>query len=171
MRRVDRWFGKLQVLSVSWMAFEHGHNDAQKAMGIITMALFVGGYISAGPDGVPSVPGWVILSCGLAMGLGTAAGGWKVMATVGHGLTKLRPVQGFAAETAASVVLATAASLGLPVSTTHTITASIMGVGATRRVSAVRWGVGKKIVAAWFYTFPATMAVAAALYLLSRLVR
>ena len=93
------------------------------------------------------------------------------MSTVGHGLTKLRPVQGFAAETAASVVLAGAATLGLPVSTTHTITASIMGVGATRRVSAVRWGVGKKIVAAWLYTFPATMLVAAAIYLVSQLAR
>jgi PiT family inorganic phosphate transporter len=164
-RGVNRLFGKLQILSVSWMAFAHGQNDAQKAMGIITLALFAGNYIGPKPDGTnPDIPLWVVIVCALAMALGTAAGGWRVMATVGQGLTRLKPVQGFAAETAASIVLAIAASIGLPVSTTHTITASIMGVGSTSRASAVRWGVGKKIAAAWIYTFPATMVVGAIIF-------
>jgi len=152
---VQRFFGKAQILSVSWMAFEHGHNDAQKAMGVITLALMAAGWQTEA-----DVQWWVILLCGLMMGLGTAAGGWRVIKTVGTGLLSLRPVQGFAAETAASVVLLGAASQGLPVSTTHTITSSIMGVGATRRLSAVRWGVGSKIVWAWLFTFPATIALA-----------
>lgn len=151
---VQRLFGRAQVLSVSWMAFEHGHNDAQKAMGVITLALLAGGWQSDA-----EVQWWVILLCGFMMAAGTAAGGWRVIKTVGTGLLKLRPVQGFAAETSASIVLLTAASQGLPVSTTHTITSSIMGVGATQRLSAVRWGVGAKIIWAWLFTFPATIAV------------
>jgi len=160
-RMVQKAFGKLQIVSVSWMAFEHGHNDAQKAMGVITMALVAAGW----QDGADlHVQWWVILICGAAMAIGTAAGGWRVIRTVGGGLLKLRPVQGFAAETSASIVLMGAASIGLPVSTTHTITSSIMGVGATQRLSAVRWGVGGKILWAWIFTFPATIFVGWGLY-------
>ena len=154
-RTVQAVFGKAQIASVSWMAFEHGHNDAQKAMGVITLAL-----VAAGWQTEVSVQWWVIVLCGLMMAAGTAAGGWRVIKTVGSGLLKLRPVQGFAAETSASVVLLAAASQGLPVSTTHTITSSIMGVGATQRLSAVRWGVGAKIVWAWVFTFPCTIGAA-----------
>ena len=155
LRVVQGVFGKAQILSVSWMAFEHGHNDAQKAMGVITLAL-----VAAGWQTDLNVQWWVILMCGFMMALGTAAGGWKVMKTVGSGLLKLRPVQGFAAETSASIVLLGAASQGLPVSTTHTITSAIMGVGSTQRLSAVRWGVGAKMLWAWIFTFPATIAIA-----------
>jgi PiT family inorganic phosphate transporter len=137
------------------MAFEHGGNDAQKAMGAIVAAL-----VAAGFQDDFHVPLWVILVCGTAMAAGTAAGGWKVIKTVGLGLLKLKPVHGFAAETAASAVLMVAKTQGLPVSTTHTITTSIMGVGATQRLSAVRWGIGKKIVVAWIVTLPATIGVA-----------
>lgn len=147
--KVNKHFGKFQILSVSFMAFTHGTNDAQKAMGVITLALFSGGYI-----GSFDVPLWVIVACGLSIALGTAVGGWKVIKTVGSKLLKLQPVHGFAAETSASIVLSIAAGLGVPVSTTHTITSSIMGVGASRRLSAVRWGVGKKIIYAWFFTLP-----------------
>jgi PiT family inorganic phosphate transporter len=153
--RVNVLFGKLQILSCSWMAFEHGGNDAQKAMGAIVAAL-----VAAGFQDDFHVPLWVIIACGAAMAAGTAAGGWKVIKTVGLGLLKLKPVHGFAAETAASAVLMVAKTQGLPVSTTHTITTSIMGVGATQRLSAVRWGIGKKIVVAWIVTLPATIGIA-----------
>ena len=158
---VQRFFGRAQILSVSWMAFEHGHNDAQKAMGVITLALLAAGWQSD-----VNIQWWVILLCGFMMALGTAVGGWKVIKTVGGGLLKLRPVQGFAAETSASIVLLGAASQGLPVSTTHTITSAIMGVGSTRRLSAVRWGVGAKILWAWIFTFPATIGLAYGTFLL-----
>jgi PiT family inorganic phosphate transporter len=156
---VNRYFGKLQVISVSFMALSHGTNDAQKVMGIITMALLSGGYIST-----LEVPLWVISACALMMGLGTATGGWRVIKTLGLKLSKIQPVNGFAAESAASAVLLTAASMGAPVSTTHVITSTIMGVGSTRRLSAVRWGIGKKIVYAWVFTLPACGIMAGIIY-------
>lgn len=154
-RTINRSFGRLQILSASFMAFGHGSNDAQKVMGIITLSLFSGGYISS-----IDVPFWVILACALAMGLGTAMGGWKVIKTVGVNMLRLEPVHGFAAETAATAVIIGSSLSGLPVSTTHVITSSILGVGATKRLSAVRWGVAGKIVMAWFFTLPATYLLA-----------
>ncbi len=142
-------FRKLQVVSVSFMAFSHGTGDAQKVMGVITLALVSGGYLTT-----LEVPWWVILVAALAMGLGTAVGGWKVVKTLGLKMLKLQPVHGFAAETTAGLIITGAANLGVPVSTTHTITTSIMGVGAAQRLSAVRWGVSLKILYAWLFTLP-----------------
>ncbi|MBM3991077.1 MAG: inorganic phosphate transporter [Planctomycetes bacterium] len=164
-RKVSNTFGKAQLLSVSWMAWEHGNNDAQKVMGVITLALVAGGFQSD-----MEVPLWVKLACGTVMALGTAAGGWKVIKTLGSGLIKIQPIHGFAAETAASATLGVAAYMGVPVSTTHTITGSIMGVGATRRLSAVRWGLGSKILLAWGLTLPATAILAALSYRVLNLV-
>jgi PiT family inorganic phosphate transporter len=152
---INRHFGRLQIISASFMAFSHGSNDAQKAMGVITLALFSGGYISS-----IEVPTWVILACALSMGIGTAFGGWRVIRTLGHHMLKLQPVHGFAAETSATAIILGASSLGLPVSTTHVITTCIMGVGATRRLSAVRWGVAGKILMAWIFTLPACIGLA-----------
>ena len=151
---LNKHFGRLQIVSSGFMAFTHGMNDAQKAMGVITLSLFIGGYITS-----IEVPFWVILSCGLAMGLGTALGGWRVIKTLGHQMLKLQPVHGFAAETSAVAVIAGASALGLPVSTTHVITTCIMGVGATQRLSAVRWGVAGKILMAWIFTLPACIVL------------
>jgi len=146
---INRYFGRLQLVSAGFMAFSHGSNDAQKGMGVITLALVSGGYIER-----LEVPFWVILICALAMGMGTAIGGWRVIKTLGHQMLKLQPVHGFAAETSATAVILGASSLGLPVSTTHVITTSIMGVGATRRLTAVRWGIAGKIILAWVLTLP-----------------
>ena len=143
-----RLFKRLQLVSACFMAFSHGANDAQKAMGIITLAL-----VSAGQIPSAEVPGWVIGSCAVAMGLGTAVGGWRIVRTLGMGIVKLEPVHGFAAETGAAAVLLVTAHIGLPVSTTHTITSSVMGVGAIKRLSAVRWGVTTRILYAWIFTF------------------
>lgn len=145
-------FGRAQVLSAAYMAFEHGRNDAQKTMGIITMAL-AAYYGWSGTNW--AVPTWVILAAATAMALGTAAGGWRIIRTVGLKVVALRPIHGFAAETSAATVIGVASSLGIPVSTTHTISSAIMGVGATRRLSAVRWGVAGQIVTAWVLTIPA----------------
>lgn len=153
---VRNLFGRLQILSAGFMAFSHGSNDGQKFMGVFTLALVVAG-VQADYD----VRLWVILLCGSVMGLGTAIGGWRVMKTMGFGLTKLEPVHGFAAETAAASAIQIATSFGVPLSTTHTINTAIMGVGASRRLSAVRWGVGGNIVATWIVTFPACFAFAA----------
>lgn len=142
-------FGRLQILSAASMAFSHGSNDGQKFMGVFTLALVLGGVL---PEF--HVPFWVIVLCGTVMGLGTLVGGWRVIRTMGFGLTNLEPVQGFAAETAAASAISIASLRGIPLSTTHTINTAIMGVGATRRLSAVRWGVGGNIVAAWILTFP-----------------
>ncbi|MBX3468332.1 MAG: inorganic phosphate transporter [Planctomycetes bacterium] len=147
---VNQLFGKLQLLSVSLMSWMHGTNDAQKVMGVITLALFAGGFVETN-----DVPLWVKVSCATMMGLGTACGGWKVIRTLGMGLIKIRPVHGFAAETGASLTLGLAAWQGIPVSTTHTITGSIIGVGTTQRAS-VSWGLGKKILYAWLLTLPST---------------
>jgi PiT family inorganic phosphate transporter len=152
---VNRYFGRLQILSSSFMAFSHGSNDAQKVMGIITLSLVSGGFIHS-----LEVPFWVVLACALAMGLGTAMGGWRVIKTLGVHMLKLDPVHGFAAETAATAVILGASSMGLPVSTTHVISTTIMGVGATKRLSAVRWGIAGKIVMAWVLTLPACALVA-----------
>jgi len=160
---VNRVFGRLQILSSAFMAFSHGSNDAQKTMGVITLALLSGGYIKT-----MEVPMWVVLACALAMGLGTAVGGWRVIRTVGCNMLKLQPVNGFAAETAATGIIIGASHFGLPVSTTHVITTSIMGVGATRRLSAVRWGVAGKILMAWVFTLPVCFGIgwaACAIYL------
>jgi PiT family inorganic phosphate transporter len=147
---VNRNFGKLQILSASFMALSHGSNDAQKVMGIITLSLVSGGFLQS-----VEVPFWVILTCAFAMGLGTAVGGWKVIKTMGVHMLKLEPVHGFAAETSATAVILGASHFGLPVSTTHVIATAIMGVGATKRLTAVRWGIGRKIVNAWLLTLPA----------------
>ncbi len=152
---INKHFGRLQILSASFMAFSHGSNDAQKVMGVITLALVSGGFLTS-----LEVPFWVILISALAMGFGTAIGGWRVIKTLGVQMLKLQPVHGFAAETVASAVILGASSLGLPVSTTHVISTSIMGVGATKRLSAVRWGVAKKIVLAWLFTLPMCAGIA-----------
>jgi inorganic phosphate transporter, PiT family len=154
---MNRRFRLLQVLSASAMALSHGLNDAQKTMGIITLALFAGGAIQA-----PEVPGWVKLSCAIVMGLGTFAGGKRIIRTLGMRIVKLSAVDGFSAQAAGSTVLQLAAHLGLPVSTTHAVTATVMGVGAARRVRAVHWGVTGDIVAAWVFTLPAAMLLGAA---------
>lgn len=142
-------FGRAQILSAAFMAFSHGSNDGQKFMGVFSLALVVGGFF---PEF--HVPWWVILICGTVMGLGTLVGGWRVIKTMGFGLTKLEPVHGFAAETAAASAIQIASMFGVPLSTTHTINTAIMGVGASRRLSAVRWDIGGRIVAAWIMTFP-----------------
>jgi PiT family inorganic phosphate transporter len=146
---VRRVFGRLQILSAGFMAFSHGSNDGQKFIGVFTLALLLGGIL-------PSfqVPLWVILLCAVTMGVGTAVGGWRIVKTMGLRLTKLEPVHGFAAETAAALTIEAATRLGIPLSTTHTISTAIIGVGATRRFSAVRWGVTFEIVTAWVLTFP-----------------
>jgi len=154
-------FKRLQLLSASFMAFSHGANDAQKSMGIITLAL-----LSSGQLQTAEVPIWVIISCALAMGLGTVMGGWKIIRTLGMNIAKLEPIHGFAAETGAAMVLMTTAQIGLPVSTTHTITSSIMGVGAINGLSAVRWGVTAKIVYAWIFTLPGSAGLAVGIYFL-----
>ncbi|MCO6429683.1 MAG: inorganic phosphate transporter, partial [Deltaproteobacteria bacterium] len=142
----------------------HGLNDAQKVMGIITMALLAGGVQTPGPDGSVRPELWVVASCGIMISLGTAIGGWKVIKTLGVSLSKLNPMGGFVAETSASAVLLTAAGLGIPVSTTHTITGAVMGTGLSRGINSVRWAVGQKIIWAWIFTLPATSILAGAAY-------
>jgi inorganic phosphate transporter, PiT family len=156
-----RLFSRLQLLSASFMAFSHGANDAQKVMGVITLAL-----VSSGQLTTSEVPTWVIMVCALAMGLGTMIGGWRIVRTLGMKIVKLEPVHGFAAETSAATVLLFTAHFGLPVSTTHTITSSILGVGASKRLSAVRWGVTAKILSAWIFTLPGAALLAAGIYVL-----
>jgi len=146
---LNKTFGRLQLISSAFMAFSHGSNDAQKAMGIITLALVSDGLLSS-----MEVPFWVILTCATAMGLGTAMGGWRVIKTLGVNMLKLEPIHGFAAETTAALTIFVSSHYGLPVSTTHVIATSIMGVGATKRFSAVRWGLAGKIVMAWIFTLP-----------------
>ncbi len=161
---VSRVFGKLQILSAGAMAFSHGTGDAQKAMGIITGALVAGGFYSLGPHGEMRIPLWVRLACAAAMGIGTAIGGWRVMRTLGMRIVHLKPYQGFAAESGAAATILANTLAGVPISTTHSITGSIMGVGAVGGLKSVRWMVGAKIVFAWFVTFPACMAGGAAFY-------
>ncbi len=142
-------FSRLQIVSAAFMAFSHGSNDGQKFMGVFALALFLGGKMTSF-----SVPWWVMLLCGTIMGVGTIIGGWRIMRTLGFRLTKLEPVNGFAAETASSFAILMASRFGIPLSTTHCITTSILGVGASRRFSAVRWGMAGNIVITWIITFP-----------------
>jgi PiT family inorganic phosphate transporter len=162
---VSRNFRVLQLGSAGFMAFAHGSNDAQKSMGIITLAL-VAYAASQGHSVDLVVPTWVIVACATAMALGTASGGWRIMKTMGHRIIKLRPINGFAAETSASLVILIATWLKAPVSTTHVISSSIMGVGASKRVSAVRWGVAQNMLVAWVLTIPISAAVSALTYLI-----
>ncbi|MEQ1730154.1 MAG: inorganic phosphate transporter, partial [Vicinamibacterales bacterium] len=157
--RVDRWFRRLQLVSAAFFSLNHGANDAQKTMGIIAGILFASGYIQTF-----YIPFWVVLLAHTAIGLGTLAGGWRIIHTMGSKITKLQPVGGFAAETGAALALMTATLIGVPVSTTHAITGAIVGVGATRRLSAVRWGVAGQIVWAWVLTIPAAFAIGASTY-------
>ena len=161
---VDSWFRVLQLLSSALFSLGHGSNDAQKTMGIIAVLLFSTGYLGS----EFYVPEWVAFSCYIAIALGTLTGGWKVIKTMGVNLTDLKPVHGFAAETAGAITLGMSAFMGIPVSTTHTISGSIMGVGVTRRVSAVRWKVAQNIIGAWILTIPMTMIISGLLYLLIR---
>ena len=158
--KVNRAFRKLQLVSAGAMAFTHGTNDAQKAMGIIALALITYGKLHAHGAKV-DVPLWVKLACATAMGLGTMSGGWKIIKTMGTKIVKLRPIHGFAAETSAAIVLFTTAHFGIPVSTTHVISGAIMGVGASMNVSAVRWGVAGNILVAWVLTIPISALLAA----------
>ena len=157
--RVDQWFRRLQLLSAAAYSLGHGGNDAQKTMGIIAGALFAGGYI-----GTFRIDLWVILMAHAAIALGTLSGGWRIIHTMGSKITKLQPVGGCAAETAGAISLFTATHLGVPVSTTHTITGAIIGVGSIRRLSAVRWGVAGRIVWAWILTIPASAFISAVTY-------
>ncbi len=156
---VRRVFGKAQIVSAAFMAFSHGTNDAQKTMGVIALTLYLSENPGApAPDNFP-IDTWVIVSAALVMGLGTMLGGWRVIRTIGLRLTKLEPVHGFAAETGAALVITGASRFGIPVSTTHAIGSSIMGVGATQRLSAVRWGVAGQVVMAWILTWPSCMVL------------
>jgi PiT family inorganic phosphate transporter len=157
--RVDHWFRRLQLLSAAAYSLGHGGNDAQKTMGIIAGALFAGGYIPTF-----QIDLWVVLAAHAAIALGTLSGGWRIIHTMGSRITKLQPVGGFAAETAGAISLFTATHLGVPVSTTHTITGAIIGVGSIRRLSAVRWGVAGRIIWAWILTIPASAAISGATY-------
>jgi len=158
-RKVNALFRKLQIVSSAFMATSHGQNDAQKTMGIITLALFLSHEIPA-----IHVPFWVKISCALAMGLGTATGGWKIVKTMGHKIFKLEPIHGCAAETAAAMVITGASHFGAPISTTHVISTSVLGVGASKRLSAVRWGVAGNMVVAWIITIPASGLMAALVF-------
>ncbi len=162
--RVDGWFRRLQLVSAGAYSLGHGGNDAQKTIGIIWMLLVATGYMTS-TDTAP--PGWVVVSCYLAIGLGTMFGGWRIVKTMGQKITKLKPVGGFCAETGGAITLFLATSLGIPVSTTHTITGAIVGVGSARRASAVRWGVAGNIVWAWIFTIPASAFVAIVAYWIS----
>jgi len=166
-RLVNVIFGKAQLVSTGFMGFSHGSNDAQKTMGIITLALFTGTTSGAFKD-LPAwahflrmpefkdIPFWVVLTCALTMAAGTAAGGWRIIRTMGHKMVKLQPVNGFAAETTAALIIHGASTIGVPVSTTHVISTSIMGVGAVKRFSLVKWGLVGRIVWAWVLTLPVT---------------
>ena len=173
---VHKLFGKLQLVSAAWMAHSHGTNDAQKTMGIIALALFTGTsngafahlppYLHFLRTPVFQVPTWVVVLCATTMAAGTAAGGWRIIRTLGHKMVKLQPVHGFAAETTAAVIIQIASNYGVPLSTTHVISTSIMGVGAVKRFSGVKWGVVQRIVWAWIFTLPVTAFIS---YLLARL--
>ena len=162
--RVDGWFRRLQLVSAGAYSLGHGGNDAQKTIGIIWMLLIATGYMTS-TESAP--PAWVVVSCYAAIGLGTMFGGWRIVKTMGQKITKLKPVGGFCAETGGAITLFLATGLGIPVSTTHTITGAIVGVGSSQRASAVRWGVAGNIVWAWIFTIPASAFVAIVAYWLS----
>ncbi len=177
-RIISLTFGKAQLVSAGFMGFSHGSNDAQKTMGIITLALFTGtqaGVFTHLPSWLSFlqmpefiVPRWVMISCALTMAAGTAAGGWRIIRTMGHKMVKLQPIHGFAAETTAALIIHTASTIGIPLSTTHVISTSIMGVGSVKRFSAVKWGIVERIVWAWVLTLPVTGVTG---YLLMQLLR
>ena len=164
-QRVDRWFRRLQLVSSALYSIGHGSNDAQKTMGIIWLLL-----ITAGVTTKDHLPSWVIISCYIAIAMGTMFGGWRIVKTMGQKITKLRPVGGFAAETGGAITLFTASAFGIPVSTTHTITGAIIGVGSAQRARAVRWGVAGNIMIAWIVTMPAAAVFAAVAYYVGRVV-
>ncbi len=161
--RVDRWFRRLQLFSAAAYSLGHGGNDAQKTMGIIAGALVAGNYLQL-VDGKLPIPFWIVMAANAAIALGTLSGGWRIIHTMGSKITKLQPVGGFAAETAGAISLFTATHFGIPVSTTHTITGAIIGVGSIKRLSAVRWGIAGRIVWAWVLTIPASAVIAAIVY-------
>jgi len=166
---VDRFFRKGQLVSAALYSLGHGGNDAQKTMGIITAVLVAGGMLASGPGGkLPEIPLWVVLSAHAAIALGTLSGGWRIVHTMGSRITKLKPVGGFCAESAGALALFGATLGGIPVSTTHTITGAIVGVGSTRRLSAVKWGVARRIVWAWVLTIPMAGIIAALSFLIIR---
>ncbi len=154
---VNRWFSKFQIVSAAFMAFSHGKNDAQISMGIITLALVGAKYVDHGSG----VPLWVVIACALSMALGTSVGGWKIIKTMGVNMIRLQPIGGFAAETGAAIVIQAMSAIGAPVSTTQVISTSIMGVGASKRFSAVRWALARNIVFAWVFTIPVTALLGA----------
>jgi len=164
---VDRNFRRLQLVSAALYSIGHGGNDAQKTAGIIAAALIASGHLTSAPGQSPHVPLWVILACHAAMGLGTLSGGWRIVQTMGMRITKLAPVGGFCAETSGAITLFLATSLGVPVSTTHTITGAIVGAGSQRGLHAVRWGVASRIVWAWILTVPGAALISAAAYLIA----
>jgi inorganic phosphate transporter, PiT family len=163
---VNKWFSKLQILSAAWMSYSHGNNDAQKSMGIITLALISAKVLDKGDH----VPIWVKLICAITMALGTSVGGWKIIKTMGVNMIRLQPINGFAAETGAALVIEAASAIGAPLSTTHVISSSIMGVGASKRVSSVRWALAKNIVWAWILTIPFTLVLGALVAFIFKLI-
>lgn len=165
--RIDGWFRHLQFLSSAFISLGHGSNDAQKTMGIIAILLFSGNFI--GPTFY--IPSWVIILCNFVIALGTFFGGWRIVKTMGMKITKLKPVSGFCSDTASAITLATATMLGIPVSTTHTVTGAIIGVGSLNGFSAVRWGVAKSIVWAWVLTIPASGLVAATVFSVAQFIK
>lgn len=165
--KTDRWFRRLQLFSAGAYSLGHGGNDAQKTIGIIWLLLIITGYVEATSKAPPT---WTIISCYLAIALGTMFGGWRIVKTMGQKLTKLKPVGGFCAETGGAITLFSATALGIPVSTTHTITGAIVGVGSTQRAGAVRWGIAGSIVWAWIFTIPATALLSIGVYYLSFLI-
>ena len=163
-RRVDGFFRKMQLVSAAAFSLMHGANDAQKTMGIIAGALVTGGFLERGPDGALPIPYWVILLANGAIALGTLSGGWRIIKTMGAKITKLQPIGGFAAETGAALAIYSATALGVGISTTHTITGAIVGVGSSKRLSAVRWGVAQQIMWAWVLTIPASAFIGGLTY-------
>jgi PiT family inorganic phosphate transporter len=161
--RTNRTFRGLQVLAASWQSFSHGANDAQKTMGIISFALIAGGFLDS-PTGEITIPLWVKLSAALAMALGTAFGGWRIITTMGRKIMKIKPISGFSADLSSALIITIFTTFKLPVSTTHVITSSILGVGASQKFSAVKWGLAGRIIVTWIITLPATALLAAACY-------
>jgi PiT family inorganic phosphate transporter len=168
--RVDRWFRRLQLVSAAAFSLNHGGNDAQKTMGIIVVLLYSQGYLGRTFPTVKQIPLWIVLACHAAMGLGTLTGGWRIVKTMGMRLTKLRPFGGFCAEAGGSLAIFLATALGVPVSTTHTITGAIVGVGVVTRPGAVRWVVARRILWAWIFTIPAAALISTLAYLLAKAV-
>ena len=164
--KVNKKLRKLQLLSSGLMALSHGSNDAQKTMGIITLALLAGGVLHKSPTGDFEIPIYVIIICALTMAAGTMNGGWKIIKTMGHKIIKLKPIHGFAAETSAAGLILTASHFGIPLSTTHVISTAIMGVGSTLHAHAVKWNIVGNIVTAWVLTIPACMIISSVIYFL-----